>query len=69
MHWAVILVVIFGSLLLLMATGIPVAFCFLAIILVAGMLLWGGGPDCYRLLRGWWTRLTSFPLFHSHYLS
>ncbi len=49
MEWQLALAVILGSLLLLMATGMPVAFCFLVINVVGAFLLWGGGGGLLQL--------------------
>lgn len=42
MEWWMILLLIFGGLIFLMATGMPVAFSFLLVCLVGVYLLWGG---------------------------
>jgi len=41
MEWPLLLLIFFGSLVILMATGMPVAFCFLVINIVGVILLWG----------------------------
>jgi tripartite ATP-independent transporter DctM subunit len=42
MEWYFVLMIIFGGLIVMMATGLPVAFCFLFINVVGAILLWGG---------------------------
>jgi tripartite ATP-independent transporter DctM subunit len=42
MEWPFLLIIFFGSLIILMGTGLPVAFCFLVINIVGIFLLWGG---------------------------
>jgi TRAP-type mannitol/chloroaromatic compound transport system permease large subunit len=41
MDWPILLAIFFGSLVILMATGLPVAFCFMVINIVGIVLLWG----------------------------
>ena len=41
MEWPFLLIIFFGSLVVLMGTGLPVAFCFLVINIVGILLLWG----------------------------
>lgn len=43
MEWYIVLLVMFGCLILLMATGMPVAFTFLVISIVMMSLVWVGG--------------------------
>jgi tripartite ATP-independent transporter DctM subunit len=42
MEWYFVLAIIFGGLIVVMASGLPVAFCFLFINVVGAMVLWGG---------------------------
>ena len=42
MEWQLALLLIFGSLIFFMATGMPVAFCFLLVNLIGVFLFWGG---------------------------
>ena len=42
MEWWLVLVLIFASLLVVIATGMPVAFCFILVNLVGAFLLFGG---------------------------
>jgi tripartite ATP-independent transporter DctM subunit len=41
LEWYLILLIIFGSLLLLMATGLPVAFCFITINIIGTVIFFG----------------------------
>ena len=61
MEWYVILLIIFGSLVILMATGLPVAFCFLAINLV-GSLIFFGITGVENLILSIYTSLDTFIL-------
>jgi len=46
MEWWVILISVLGGLLVLMAIGLPIAFAFLAVNFVAGIILMGqSGPN------------------------
>ena len=50
MEWQFALLLIFGSLVVLMALGIPVAFCFLLVNVVGVFLLWGGETGLIQLI-------------------
>lgn len=50
MEWYLFLIVLFSSLLLLMMLGIPVAFSFLIIIIVAASLTWGIAPGMTQIM-------------------
>lgn len=50
MEWWLVLLLIFGGFLLLMATGLPVAFCFMLVNLIAVSILWGGGGGLEQLI-------------------
>ncbi len=39
MEWWLALIIIFGSLFFLMVTGLPVAFCFMIVVLAGAYLL------------------------------
>lgn len=41
MDWYTVLIVIFGGLIVMLATGLPVAFCFLLLNIIGSYLLWG----------------------------
>ncbi len=49
MEWWLTLLLIFGSLAVLMATGMPIAFTFLLINLVGAFFLWGGTAGLHQL--------------------
>lgn len=56
------LLVIFGSLIVLMSTGLPVAFCFMLINMVGVYLMWGGVESLRQLVLSLMDSLTSFTL-------
>ncbi|MDB4444204.1 TRAP transporter large permease [bacterium] len=60
MHWAIILLILIGSLIVLMATGFPVAFCFLAINVVGAIVLWGWGPGLEQLALTMFQSVSTF---------
>jgi tripartite ATP-independent transporter DctM subunit len=60
MEWYWILLIIFGSLCLIMATGIPVAFSFLAVNIVGAFILYGGLSGLPSLAYSMWFSLASF---------
>jgi tripartite ATP-independent transporter DctM subunit len=62
MEWWITLIIIFGALSLLLLTGLPVAFCFIAINIVGAFFLWGGMPGLHQLVLRMYTSVTSFPL-------
>jgi tripartite ATP-independent transporter DctM subunit len=61
-EWWLILSIIFGSLLLLLALGVPVAFAFLIINLAGAALLQGGAGGFQQLIHSIYGSVTSFSL-------
>lgn len=62
MEWYSILLVFIGVLLLLMATGMPVAFCFMSVNLAGAYLVWGGEAGFGQLVVGMFSSVTTFTL-------
>ena len=62
MEWELVLLLILGSLIVIMATGLPVAFCFLAVNLVCAWLLWGGSAGLQQFILSLFSSLTTFAL-------
>ncbi len=62
MEWWLALAVIIGSLAFMLATGLPVAFCFWAINLVGVFLLWGGVAGLQQLILSMFTSISFFAL-------
>ena len=62
MDWPVFLLILFGSLLLLMVMGIPVAFSFLAVIIVGAPMIWGLGPGMSQVILSLSDSLMNFAL-------
>lgn len=62
MEWYTVLLLIFSSLLLLMATGMPIAFCFMLINVVGVYTFFGGAPGLEQLIDSIYSSLTSFAL-------
>ncbi len=50
MEWWLVLLLIFGSLIVLMATGMPVAFAFLIINIAGVLFVYGGEPGLRQLI-------------------
>lgn len=50
MEWWTILLLIFGGLILLMAIGLPVAFCFMLICIIGAYFLWNGAHGLEQLI-------------------
>lgn len=62
MEWQLALVIIIGGLLFLMATGMPVVFCFLVVNAIGMYFWWGGGPGLEQLVLGMQKSVTTFHL-------
>jgi len=61
-EWWLVLLMVFGSLLVLMLTGLPVAFSFMTINLVGVYVLWGGLPGLSQLILSIFESVTFFAL-------
>jgi tripartite ATP-independent transporter DctM subunit len=61
-EWPFILLLILGGLLILMATGLPVAFCFMFINIIGATILWGGGKGLKQLSLSMWESVSTFSL-------
>ncbi len=62
MEWQLMLLLILGSLIFMMATGMPVAFSFLLINVVGVFLFWGGEIGLRQLILSIFESVTSFTL-------
>lgn len=62
MEWWLVLLIVFGSLLVLMLTGLPVAFSFMAINLIGVFIFWGGLPGFHQLILSIFESVTFFAL-------
>jgi tripartite ATP-independent transporter DctM subunit len=62
LEWWAMLIVLFGGLMVLFATGIPVAFGFLLINLVMVFILWGGGNGIEQAVFSMFNSVTLFTL-------
>jgi tripartite ATP-independent transporter DctM subunit len=62
MEWWLVLLLLFGSLLTLLFTGMPVAFVFLLINLVGVFLLWGGEVGLRQLILSMHTAVATWAL-------
>ncbi|MFC1906963.1 TRAP transporter large permease subunit [Chloroflexota bacterium] len=62
MEWQVLLLMFFGSMLILMVAGMPVAFSFLTVNVVFMYLFWGGSVGLGQLLESLFTAVGSFTL-------
>jgi len=62
MEWYLALFFIFGSLVLLMMTGLPVALCFMLINIVGAFVLWGGESGLLHLITSMYGSVTTFTL-------
>ena len=62
MEWWLSLTVIIGGLLILLSTGMPVAFCFLVVNLVGAYCLWGGFNGFAQLTDSIYSSVCTFSL-------
>ncbi len=62
MEWWVVLGIIFGSFLVLLLTGLPVAFCFTLVNLIGVFLFWGGEVGIRQLILSIADSVTLFAL-------
>ncbi|MFH1953845.1 MAG: TRAP transporter large permease subunit [Pseudomonadota bacterium] len=62
MEWWVILPLIFSALIILMISGVPVAFCFMAINIVCVYLFWGGQAGLWQLVISMYSGIGHFSL-------
>lgn len=62
MDWWLALLIIFGSLIILMVSGLPIAFCFLLVNMAGVFLLMNGGVGLYQLSRSILQSVTTFDL-------
>ena len=62
MEWQLVLLLIFGSLVVLMLTGMPVAFCFMLISVVGMYVFFGGAVGLEQLIISICTSLATFVL-------
>lgn len=62
MEWWLILIIIFSCFILLMLTGLPIAFTFLAINIVGVYVYWGGSSGLQQLILSIFESVTFFAL-------
>lgn len=62
MEWWLTLLCIMGGLLVLMATGLPIAFCFIAVDLIGAIFIWGGVEGLRQLVFSMFTSISQFTL-------
>ncbi|MBI4187269.1 MAG: TRAP transporter large permease subunit [Chloroflexi bacterium] len=62
MEWWLTFIIIFGSLILLMLAGLPIAFCFMLINVVGVLVWWGGTGGLHQLVSSIFSSLAVFAL-------
>ena len=62
MEWWLLLIIILGGLAFLLATGMPVAFCFILINLIGVLILQGGGSTFHSVILSMYNSVNSFVL-------
>jgi tripartite ATP-independent transporter DctM subunit len=60
MDWQVVMLIIFGSIMVVLLSGMPVAFAFMLINFIAVILLWGGERGLPLYVLGMRTALSNF---------
>jgi TRAP-type mannitol/chloroaromatic compound transport system permease large subunit len=61
-EWELLLIIIFGALVVLMATGMPIAFSFMIINVIGVYVFFGGTAGLEQLILSMSTSLTTFVL-------
>jgi tripartite ATP-independent transporter DctM subunit len=61
-EWEYLLIIIFGALVLLMATGMPIAFAFMIINVIGVYIFFGGTSGLEQMILSMSTSLTTFTL-------
>jgi tripartite ATP-independent transporter DctM subunit len=62
MDWPVALLIMFGLLIALMATGMPIAFAFMITCVIGSVLFWGGAVGLNQLSMSVFSSVTAFAL-------
>ena len=62
MEWWMVISLLFGSMVFLLLTGIPIAFAFLVVNMVAAYFFLGGIPGLIGVVTGTFTSITTFTL-------
>lgn len=62
MEWPIALLIIFGCLIVVMITGIPIAFAFFLTCVIGSILFWGGMVGLEQLAMSFFSSVTSFAL-------
>ncbi len=62
MTWQLVLLIVFGALILLLASGIPVAFAFMAINILGALLVWGGSDPIGQFVLSVYSSIAKFAL-------
>ena len=62
MEWWLVLLIVFSCFILLMLTGLPIAFTFMTINLFGVFFLWGGVPGLEQLILSIFESVTFFAL-------
>ena len=62
MTWQVAVLIVFGSLVVLMMTGMPIAICFMFINIVGAVLVLGYPAGLDYLIQSMWSSLATFTI-------
>jgi tripartite ATP-independent transporter DctM subunit len=62
MAWPIVLLLIFGCLLVMMATGLPIAFAFMLTCVVGAIVFWGGIVGLEQLSMNFFSSIATFAI-------
>jgi tripartite ATP-independent transporter DctM subunit len=62
MEWQIAVLIVFGSLVLLMMTGMPIAICFILIDIVGALLVLGYPAGLDYMVQSMWSSLATFTI-------
>lgn len=62
MEWQIVVLIIFGGLVVLMATGMPIALCFMLINVIGAYVFFGGSYGLNQLILSIFSSLSTFEL-------
>ncbi|MFH1652305.1 MAG: TRAP transporter large permease subunit [Chloroflexota bacterium] len=60
MEWWLVIIIVFGSLILLLAAGLPVAFCFMTLNIIGAYFFWSGTAGLNQLITSMYRSISTF---------
>ena len=62
MEWPILLLIFFGAIIVLLMTGLPIAFVFMLVTMGGALTLWGGAPGMELIVLNMQVAVSSFTL-------